>query len=72
MIRLRPTRNELIEMCVLTALAAGILFGMRGGVIDRELMPVIIGGYLVYLAVVGVRDVRRWLHCRAAASNAEG
>ena len=67
MIGLRPTRNELIEMIVLLVLTVGLLFGLQHGVIDRELMPVIVGGYLVYLAVVGVRDMRRWFQRRAAA-----
>jgi hypothetical protein len=65
MIRLRPTRFEVLEMSVLVVLAVGLWFGLQRGVIDRELMPVIVGGYLLYLAVVGVRDLRRWRQRRA-------
>ena len=68
MTRLRPTRAEVIEMCVLTVLAAGILFGTRSGVIDRELLLPTMTIYFVYLIVIGVRDLRRWLQRRAAAN----
>jgi hypothetical protein len=65
MTRLRPTRFELLEMCVLLVLTVGLWFGLQRGVIDRKLMPMIINGYLVYLAVRAVRDLHRWFTTRS-------
>jgi hypothetical protein len=59
-IRLRPTRTELVETCVLILLAVG-LWLMWPEVVRRQLLLPIISIYFVYLAVTGVRDLRRWL-----------
>ena len=58
---LRPTRFEVLEMSVLLVLTLGLWFGLQRGVIDRKLAPLIINGYLVYLAAKAIRDLHRWL-----------
>lgn len=62
MIRLRPTRNELVEICVLLVFAVGLLFDLWPKVISRQLLPFIIIAYLAYLAF----HLGRWFERRKA------
>jgi hypothetical protein len=64
----RPSRNELIEMCIVAVVGVPVVLGLRSGVLTTTQFAFFAWAYLMWLVWCGVAGWRKWSQRRKLVS----